>query len=250
MADIIVAVACNLVAALILISGIFSAISNGVKVTLVKLFLMVSGGVGAYFLTPVISDKLYAVDGVSAFLKNEIGGGISKGTVNSCIFLVWFLLFYAVTLIICSIVKHIRIKRLRNKKLNSLKMKRAKSINPRAEKAAKRAEWKALKFKYKEKVRWCHRLISGFLGAIIAIVVGYVVIMPYGYIAKDINYKGDKEYLEKGYEYTLNGLIGDDISNFLVDVKSEVSEENENESEDDSNASEKDEESSSDENNF
>ena len=215
MANVIVAVACNLIATFILISGIFSSIRDGWKVALTKLILVLGGGVGTYFLTPVVSDKFYAVEGIETVLS-KVGGGISIGTINSCIFLVLFMLFYAIILMICSIVRHCMIKKLRNKRLNKLKLRRARSINPRAERMAAKAEWKALKLKYAEQRRWYHSLISGFIGSIIAVVVGFVVLMPYGYIAKDINYKGDKEYLTKGYEYTLNGIIPDKASDFLV----------------------------------
>ena len=223
MADIVVAIACNLVAAFILISGIFSSIRDGWKITLTKLILILGGGVGAYFLTSVLSDELYAVEGVDTLLS-KIGGGISLGTINGCIYLILFLLFYVITLMVCSIARHCAIKKLRNKRLNKLKMKRARSINPRAEKMAAKAEWRALKVKYREQRRWYHALISGFIGAITATLVGFVVLMPYGYIAKDINYKGDKEYLVKGYEYTLNGVIPDKVSDFLVHAKEETPE--------------------------
>jgi hypothetical protein len=218
MADIVVAVVCNLVAVLFLVSGIFSAISNGVKVTFVKLFLTAGGGVGAYFLTPVASDKIYAVKGVETAL-GEIGGGISMGTVNSCLFLAIFMIFYAFSLFVCNVVRHCLIKKLRSKKLNKLKMKRARSINPRAEKMAKKAEWKALKSKYKENRKWYHRFFSGLIGAIIAVAVGFVVLMPYGYFVKDFNYRGNRNYLEKGYEYTLNGVIGSEVADKIIHLE-------------------------------
>ena len=216
MANVIVVIACNLVAVLLLASGIISAMHNGIKVTLVKLSSILVGGVGAYFLTMLCSKKLYKIGGISDLFTKI---GVSNGSVNSCIFLAWFLIFYAITVIACNLIRHFMIKKLRDKKANVLKMQRAKSINPSAERAVKRAEWRSLKLKYKEKIRWYHRLISGFLGAIIALVVGYVVLVPYGYIAKDIDAKKDKPHLAKGYEYTLNGLIGDTVSDFLVDVK-------------------------------
>lgn len=214
MADIIVAIIVNLVAALVLVSGVMSAVRNGVKVTVVKLVMMLCGGVGAFFLTPVVNKAIYGVEGAPELLGKI---GISSGSVNSSLFMLIFLAFYAITLMVCNIVRHCLIKKLRDKKLNSLKMKRARSINPSAEKAAKRAEWKALKARNKERRRWYHKLISGFVGAIIAVVVGYVVVMPYGYIAGDVVSKHeDKAYLANGYEYTINGLIGDKVSDFLI----------------------------------
>lgn len=225
MGNIIVAIACNLVAALILFSGIFSATRNGWKVSLTKFILTLGGGVGAYFLTPVISNKLYAVEKVPSLL-NELH--ISVGTANSCLFLLWFLLFYAIILMVCNIVKHCLIKKLQEKSENRAKMRRARSINPKAEKVARRTAWKALKAQYRAKNRWWKRLISGFIGAIVATVVGIVVLVPYKYIAADINHNGDKAYLEEGYDYTLNGLIDDKIEfeffDWLIHNKEEIEE--------------------------
>lgn len=223
MGNIIVAIACNLVAALILFSGIFSGIRNGWKVSLTKFILTLGGGIGAYFLTPVISDKLYAVEKVPSLL-NELH--ISVGSINSCLFLLWFLLFYAIILMVCNIVKHCLIKSLQEKAINKAKMKRARSINPRAEKIAKRSAWRALRAQYAAKNRWWKKLISGFLAAMVAVIVGIVVLVPYKYITADINHTGDKQYLEDGYNYTLNGLIDDKIEfeffDWLVHNKEEV----------------------------
>lgn len=214
MANIIVAIACNLVALSILISGIFNAIHNGFRVTLIKFIMALGGGVGAYFLTPYVSNKFYGIEGMSTVLK----GKISQSTINGCIFLLWFLAFYLFTLIVCKIVRHCIIKKLRNKKLNKLKIKRAKSINPSAEKAAKKAEWRALKLKYAESKRWYHKLFSFIFGAVISIVVGYVILLPFGYISKDMK----KPYLIKGYNYTLNGVMGEKVSDFLVHAEKEI----------------------------
>lgn len=220
MTSVIIAIVCNLTMVLILASGIMSAIRDGVKTSIVKLVLTLSGGVGAFFLTPVIHDTIYGVDGVPTIFENV---GISTGSVNSILFLVFFLIFYAFTILICNIVRHFQIKKLRDKKLNNIKMKRAKSINPRAEKAVKRAEWKALKAKRKERIRWYHRLISSCIGAIIAVTVGYVVSMPYGYIAKDICAKEEsKVFLLDGFNYTLNGLVGDEVPDFLIHSEKET----------------------------
>ena len=100
-------------------------------------------------------------------------------------------------------------------------MKRARSINPQAEKQIERAEWKALKAQYKEKRRWYHCLISCFLGAILGAATGIVVLMPYDFIAKDIDAKSDKAYLVDGFEYTLNGLIPDSVFEWGLSIKAE-----------------------------
>ena len=156
MESVIVAIICYLIMVLLVLSGVFSAMRNGIKLTLIKLFMMLAGGVGAYFLAPLISNSIYEIEGMGVLLSSP-KVGISYGTINSCLFLLWFLLFYAITLMTCSIVKHFMIKSLRDKKVNSLKIKRAKSINPKAEKAVARTRWKALKSKYLEKIRWYNR---------------------------------------------------------------------------------------------
>lgn len=225
-ANIIVAVACNLVALLVLLSGLFSAKSNGLKVTLVKLFFVVGGVVGSYFLTPVISDKLYNIEKVPE-LFSQIG--ISKGSINSCIFLAFFLVVYALALGVCSIVKHALIKKMQNKKLNKAKMKRAQSINPSAEKAVRKAEWKAAKRLYKEKRKWYSQLFACLLGIVVALATGIIMLMPFGYIGKDINVKSGKTYLVDGFEYTLNGLIPESVFDWAVHKESSVTKDPESE---------------------
>lgn len=212
-ANIIVAVICDLIAALVLVSGIFTAKSNGLKVTLVKLFGAAGGLVGAYFVTPVFSNLLYSVEKVPELFAQI---GISNGSINSCIFMLFFMIVYGFTLIVCSIVRHVLIKKLQNKKVNKAKLKRAKSINPRAEKAVKNAEWKAAKGLYKEKRKWYTQLIACFLGVVIAVATGVVVLMPFGYIGKDIHKATDKSYLVDGFNYTLNGVIPDEVFDWAV----------------------------------
>lgn len=212
--SIIVAIACNLIVALILVSGIFNALHNGVRINLIKLFMTLCGGVSAYFLTPVISNKFYGIEGMRTVLE----GKISNFTINSCIFLFWFLIFYVFTLIICRIIRYCIIKKLGDKKLNKLKMKRAKSINPSAERAARVAEYRSLKAKYLENRKWYHKVISFLIGTVIAVTVGYLVLMPFNYIFKDM----ERDYLVKGYKYTLNGVIGEKVPEFLLNVENVV----------------------------
>ena len=194
-AEIIVAVVCNLIALLILISGVFTAKSNGLRVTLIKFVGTLGALVGSYFLTPTISNALYGINGFELFVSNTIGASI--GTINSCIFFVLFMAFYAFILMICSIVKHSLIKKMQNKKLNKIKIKRAKSINPKAERMVRKSEWKAARVKYSERRKWYHKLLSCLLGSIIAVSIGIITLMPFGYIGKDIDKASDKEYLVK-----------------------------------------------------
>ena len=40
--------------------------------------------------------------------------------------------------------------------------------------------------------------------------------MPYSYIAKIMNKSGDKQFLEAGYQYTLNGIIPEKVFDFAI----------------------------------
>lgn len=211
MVDILVAIGFNLIAVLILVSGIFSALKNGVRVSLVKFILTLGAGVGCYFLIPTLVDKItpITVNGTTlGTIFSELG--ISIGTISSIVFTLCFLAFYAFILIICNIVRHALIKKLRNKNVNKAKMARAKSINSRAEKAARKSEWKSLKFKFKENRKWYHKVIAIILGAIVAVVVGFVTLLPIGYIGNDL----EADTVRNGYKYTLNGVICDGIEDF------------------------------------
>ena len=42
-----------------------------------------------------------------------------------------------------------------------------------------------------------------------------IEILPYGYAAERINHKGNKEHLEKGYSYTLNGVLDEHFENLF-----------------------------------
>ena len=190
--NIIVACICNLLAVLILVSGIFTARSNGLKVTLVKFIIALGGLVGAYFLVPTLSNKLYSIEKIPEFLSYI---GASLGTVNSCIFFVIFFGVYALDSMICAIVKRVLIKRLQDKKVNKAKIKRARSINPRAEKAVRIAEWRKARSQFKENRKWYTKALTWFLGVILGAVVGVIVLMPFGFIGKDIK-DGDVFELE------------------------------------------------------
>jgi hypothetical protein len=227
MANIIVAVICNVIAAFVLLGCIFSTLRSGIAVSGLKLALAIGGGVAAFFLTPVFSGLITGVAVESTTLGAIINNlGISLGTIKSVIFLLVFMAIYLINLVICSIVKHYKIKALRNKKQNVAKIKRARSINPRAERAAKKSVWKALKAEYNAKNIWWKRLISGILGGIVGLVLGFVILMPYGYIAKDIvSANAEREYLIAGYEYTINGVIGSNVSDWILHNKEEATEE-------------------------
>ena len=61
MAEIIVAIICNLIAALVLVSGVLTSLKCGWKVALTKFLLVGGGAVGTFFLTPILSNKLLGI---------------------------------------------------------------------------------------------------------------------------------------------------------------------------------------------
>ena len=177
-----------------------------------------------YFLAPVLSEKLLAIPYGETTLAEPLTLALGTGVINSFIFTLVFLIFYAFIVMICNIVKHCLIKSLREKSENKAKMKRAKSINPKAERMARRAEWKSLKAEYGSKNRWWKRVLSMLMGIVVAATVSVITLLPYGYVAERLNSKGDKDYLEKGYDYTLNGVIDNKFEDFFdwaLNVKEE-----------------------------
>ena len=138
MGNIIVAVVCNLIAVMILVSGIFSGIKNGWKISMLKLGLTAGCLVGTYFLTTVVSDTILNITIEEITLGSLIVPTyLSLGSINSVIFMSIFLAFHAVNCLTCTIVRVCAINKLKNVRENKVKMIRAKSINPRAERMAR-----------------------------------------------------------------------------------------------------------------
>jgi hypothetical protein len=117
MANIIVAVICNVIAVFVLLGCVLSTLRSGIAVSGLRLILTVGGGVAAFFLTPIISTAIVGIAVEETTLGAVISNlGISLGTVKSIIFLAVFMVVFLINLIICAIVKHCRINALRNKK--------------------------------------------------------------------------------------------------------------------------------------
>lgn len=136
---------------------------------------------------------------------------MSLTLINSIIYLIIFVVFYFIGSLICKLIKHSFIKGIRGRSANKARIKRAKSINPKAERAARRSEFKQMRLEYRASLKWWRRLISCFIGIISASIVGFVVLIPVGQIFKFMNREGNRPYLEEGYKYTTNGLIEDKV---------------------------------------
>ena len=212
---IIVAVICNLVAVAILFGCTFFAARNHCKLALISLILTAVLGVGMFFAAPAISDVIRNISiqssTLGAILMNDLH--ISIASINSVLYTLMFMLGYGIICGICSIVKYRIINSYKTNAINNAKMKRAKSINPKAERLAKKAMYREMRSAYAKDTIWYKRLLAGFIGAITGVVVGLVVLMPFGYIGEDINkaQDGKAAYLEEGFDYTLNGLIDEKI---------------------------------------
>lgn len=153
---------------------------------------------------------------------------MSLTLINSIIYLIIFIIFYFIGSLVCKVFKHSFIRGIREKSANRARIRRAKSINPKAERAARRSEFKQMRLEYRASLKWWRRLISCFLGAISAFIVGFVVLIPVGQVFKFMNREGNRSYLEEGYKYTINGLIEDkvdfDFDGWLVHGDVEVKE--------------------------
>ena len=217
MSEIVVAIICNLVAALLLTSGVLTSLKCGWKVALTKFCLMLGGVAAAYFLTPFISDKILGIERSGIVLADVLlNYGITQPIINSCLFAIIVLLIYILNISLCSLLKYRLIKGMKKDiTLNSAKIKRAKSINPKAEKVAKKTIYKEMKNLYESNNTFFKKLISLVLGIVVSVALGIVLLMPFGYISKSF-VDGDKAYLYKGYEKTLNGVIGQDAFDFII----------------------------------
>lgn len=216
----IIAITCNLIVALILVGGVLSTFRAGIRVSGLRLLFTILACVGAFFLTPAISKPILgltvqaATEETSVILLSDIlidKVGMSLTLINSIIYLIIFIIFYFIGSLVCKVFKHSFIRGIREKLANKARIRRAKSINPKAERAARRSEFKQMRLEYRASLKWWRRLISCFLGAISAFIVGFVVLIPVGQVFKFMNRNGDRSYLEEGYRYTINGLIEDKV---------------------------------------
>lgn len=234
----IIAITCNLIVALILVGGVLSTFRAGIRVSGLRLLFTILACVGAFFLTPAISKPILGLTVQAAteeipttillsdILIDKIG--MSLTLINSIIYLIIFIVIYFIGSLVCKVFKHSFIKGIREKSVNKARIRRAKSINPKAERAARRSEFKQMKVEYRASLKWWRRLISCFIGVVSAFIVGFVVLIPVGQVFKFMNREGNRPYLEEGYKYTINGLIEDkvdfDFDGWLVHGDVEVKE--------------------------
>lgn len=193
----------NVVIALILLTGIFVGSKNGWKFELCKLFLIIGIGVGCYFLQPVITN-LFKID-------------MPKEILGSSVYLALFIVSYAIVSIIVSAIRYVtKTKSLEN--INSAKRIKIKGIDRKTTRQLRREE-RAYRKLHKEirELKKASKSLGGLFGFIIALIVGFIVMLPIKSVSNYIAETQPKlEQITKGYEYTIYGQL-DKISN-LSDI--------------------------------
>ena len=184
----------NVIIALILIAGIFVGRKNGWRLELSKLILVLGSLVGLYFLNPIISSKLIELE----FCQNIISLS-SEATFNRlCLFIEFTLIYAIISIIFIIIRKNCRkIKSVKVEKINT-----AKSIKSRKE---RKREAKQFRLTHTKQISKTSKIIGSILGLIISLILGYVLMTPIKYCAKDI--AETKPEIEAVYDYTIYGQL-------------------------------------------
>lgn len=206
----------NTLIALIIVAGIFVGKRNGWKLQLSKLIFVCAGAVGAYFLTPVISNLLLKIEVVSQITTN-ISCGLAA--LNSLTLAIMFLLIYSLISIIILIIR-VNIEKAKQIGINAAKVKRARGIDRKTDRALRKQEREIAKMQKKMcKQNKGSQAFGIIFGILIAIIVAFAVIMPTKYIFKAVKeVQPEIEQIEAGYEFTPIGQLdkATDIVDMLV----------------------------------
>lgn len=195
----------NLIIALIITAGVFVGKNNGWKIELGKLFFSCGAAVGAYFLAPVITNALISIDGI-AQIANTVNLGIVA--LNSLMVTASFLIFYGLISLTALIIK-INVDRIKHKGMNIAKVKRARGIDRKTDRALRKQEKKLAKMqKELKKQSKVSKAFGIIFGIILSIIVAFSIVLPTKYIFKGIaNEQPNLQEIEKGYEYTPIGQL-------------------------------------------
>lgn len=230
MASTLVAIICNIITLAVIAGGVITTFRLGIKLAAIRLGLTVAGAVGAFFLTPLISTMVTSIMFDSHTLLEMFNSmGVSLYTINSILFALVFLILYLVTSLVFSFIQHIFIQKLTGKfdRQNNARLKRAKSINPKAERKAKREEYRNMRSTYRSHFSWWKKLISGALGGVSTLLIAIVLLIGFNAISTDLVAQDSEtnQYLLDGYQYTLNGFVEDtfdiEMGKWVVGVISE-----------------------------
>ena len=127
------------------------------------------------------------------------------------IILIFLFLFLLISSLICSLIYNKR-KVIKLTNSNIAKVKRAKAIDKKEERALRREERKLARLNVTPReLRKTSRVFGSIFGLFIAIIVGYALMLPCKYIFNDVT-KNTELPINSGYEYTMYGQL-DKITN-------------------------------------
>lgn len=230
MSSILVAIIINLITAGIVVGSIFASRSDGVRVTLVKTGITLGGAFGVFVASPTIVELLFHIEHLEQFVLNTVG----VGGLYSLILCVGTALSLGIACIVGAIVKHFIIKG-KKKELtkNRAKVRLAKAINSKGTKEDNKKAWKMLKSEFKSGKNVGTKLTSEIVGAILAVIISFVLVLPYPFVASFlVERDAEKQYLLDGYNFTLNGVVDQmfpEISETLTHTEIETVVEDEDE---------------------
>lgn len=185
----------NFIIAVILIAGIFVGRKNGWRLELSKLTLTIGSLIGFYFLNPIIVKKLSGIGFIQTLISTY-----SLDLVKCLCLTAEFVLVY---LILSLIFMVIRKKCRRINTIKPVKINTAKSLKSRKERRRDAKEFKKLNTKQISK---SSKVMGSILGLLLALVVGYVVMIPVKHCLIELaNSNTELELIVQGYEYTIYG---------------------------------------------
>lgn len=204
----------NLVILGILVASFFAGKKNGIKLQLVKLFLIAGAGVGCYFLAPLVSKLLLKISFVDTIV-NTVAAHLA---LNSLSFLLAFVVFYGLISIAILIIRKIARK---HKGINIARPIKTKGIDRATTRKLRKEEKRLNKLERKEyaKKHKVSRAFGGLVGILVGIVAAFVVMLPVKFVSKAVvEAQPSLEKLESGYEYTPFGQLDKlvDISDFVI----------------------------------
>ena len=189
----------NIVIALVLLTGIFVGAKNGWKIELSKLILTIGGLVGCYFLQPTVTAW------VSGF---EFLAKVPTLILSSSVYTILFILVYLIISLILSIIK----KATSTKEIqgiNGAKRVKVKGFDKKTTKKLRKEDKKFRKLNREVKqLRKVSRVFGAFLGFIIALFVGFALMLPTKAVFNRISEtQPELEEVNNGYEYTIYGVL-------------------------------------------
>jgi hypothetical protein len=196
----------NIVIALVLLTGVFVGIKNGWKIELSKLLLTIGGLVGCYFLQPIVTTW------VSGF---EFLAKVPETILSCSVYSILFILVYLIISLILSIIK----KATSTKEIqgiNGAKRVKVKGFDKKTTKKLRKEDKKFRKLNREVKqLRKVSRVFGAFLGFIIALFVGFALMLPTKAVFNRISEtQPELEEINKGYDYTIYGII--DGSDYII----------------------------------